>query len=145
MIDTKALREIATAATQGPWRVEAGTTLIWGACSQDDTTTYGMGYPIAEARVSPSNPRWAPGPSADEGEANASHIATFDPPTVVAMLDEIDRLRALIGRAGEAMKRLGSVEAFTIPCIVPGDFFPEMSARLDYARTIAAEIEEALK
>src|SRR5690606_23791464 len=29
----------------------------------------------------------------DEDLANARHIATFDPPTVLALLDEIERLR----------------------------------------------------
>ena len=35
--------------TPGPWRVEEGTTLVWGACNPDDQTTYGMGFPVAEA------------------------------------------------------------------------------------------------
>ena len=37
--------------TKGPWRLEAGTNLVWGACNPDDTTSYGMGIPVAEARV----------------------------------------------------------------------------------------------
>lgn len=37
--------------TAGPWRVEDGTTLVWGKCDPDDNTTYGMGYPVAVASI----------------------------------------------------------------------------------------------
>jgi len=37
--------------TPGPWRLEEGTNLVWGACNPDDTTSYGMGMPVAEAKV----------------------------------------------------------------------------------------------
>ncbi len=61
--------------TKGPWRVEEGTTLVWGACDNQDTTGRGMGYPVAEARVSGISP-WAKGrPDRDEGKANAHLIA----------------------------------------------------------------------
>lgn len=61
--------------TPGPWRVEEGTTLIWGDCNPDDTTTYGMGYPIAECRMTPSA-SWARGPKKyEEAEANTRLIA----------------------------------------------------------------------
>jgi hypothetical protein len=40
-----------SAYTPGPWRQEAGTNLVWGACDLDDTTSYGMGVPVAEAKV----------------------------------------------------------------------------------------------
>lgn len=60
--------------TPGPWRVETGTTVVWGACDPDDKSSYGMGYPVADARNSPYF-RWAGGPDADEGEANARLIA----------------------------------------------------------------------
>lgn len=59
--------------TPTPWRVEAGTTLIWGDCNPDDNSTRGMGYPIAECRITPSG-NWSTGPYADEGAANATHI-----------------------------------------------------------------------
>ncbi len=35
--------------TKGPWRVEEGTTLIWGDCNPEDTSSYGMGYPSLNA------------------------------------------------------------------------------------------------
>lgn len=64
-----------TKFTPGPWRVEAGTTLIWGDCNPDDPTNYGLGYPIAECRLTPCA-SWAKGPrKAEEAEANANLIA----------------------------------------------------------------------
>lgn len=33
--------------------------------------------------------------------ANAAHIATFDPPTVLALIDEIERLRATLDAVRE--------------------------------------------
>jgi hypothetical protein len=62
------------AQTPGPWRVEQDTTLIWGACNEDDTTFNGMGYPIAECRTMPIS-NWAAGPDYDAAEANARLIA----------------------------------------------------------------------
>jgi hypothetical protein len=57
--------------TPTPWRVEDGTDLIWGACDQDDHSTYGMGYPICEGKLGYWGDR-----RADRGErdANAAFI-----------------------------------------------------------------------
>lgn len=64
-----------TRYTPGPWRVEEGTTLIWGDCRQDDETNYGLGYPVAECRLTPSA-SWAKGPRTyEEAEANAQLVA----------------------------------------------------------------------
>ena len=60
--------------TPGPWRIESGTTLLWGACSEDDLSSYGMGYPIAECRITPIS-KWPKGPNYDEGIANARLIS----------------------------------------------------------------------
>lgn len=61
------------AGTDGPWRVEDGTALIWGDCNPQDMTTRGMGRPTAECRTTPefrkTRPDW------DEGVANARRIA----------------------------------------------------------------------
>ena len=59
--------------TPTPWRIENGTTLIWGNCNPDDHSTRGMGYPIVEAMINPSG-NWSTGPYADEGNANAEFI-----------------------------------------------------------------------
>lgn len=61
--------------TPTPWRIEDNTTLIWGACNPDDLSSYGMGYPVAECRITPiSQSSWCNAPYSDEGEANAAHI-----------------------------------------------------------------------
>jgi len=61
--------------TPTPWRIEEGTTGIWGACNPDDQSSYGMGYPVTDARITPvSMSSWCKGPYADEGEANARRI-----------------------------------------------------------------------
>lgn len=66
--------QAVTKHTPGPWRIEEGTTLVWGHCDADDLSNRGMGYPIAEARITPIS-LWAKGPDADAGEANARLIA----------------------------------------------------------------------
>lgn len=87
-----------TDATPGPWRVEEGTTLVWGACNSDDLSTRGMGYPITECRITPSA-SWAKGPSADEGEANARLIAAA-PDLLEALKAQIEAHRLLCEAAG---------------------------------------------
>jgi len=62
--------------TKGPWRVEGGTTVVWGACNPDDLSNYGMGYPVTDCRITPvSNSSWCQGPEYEEGYANAHLIA----------------------------------------------------------------------
>lgn len=81
--------------TPGPWRVEEGTTLIWGDCNPDDTTTYGMGYPIAECRMTPSA-SWARGPKKyEEAEANA-HLISAAPDLLSAATLFAESLKYLI-------------------------------------------------
>lgn len=64
-----------TKHTPGELRVEQETALIWGNCNPDDNSSYGMGYPIAECRSTPSG-YWAKGPKGwEEAEANAARIA----------------------------------------------------------------------
>lgn len=89
--------------TPGPWRVEEGTTLIWGDCNPDDTTTYGMGYPIAECRMTPSA-SWAKGPKKyEEAEANARLIAAAPDLFEVATLfaSSLEYLIALDRKKGD--------------------------------------------
>jgi hypothetical protein len=59
------------AHTPTPWRVEDGTTLIWGKCDPDDKTTYGMGYPVARLEHPYSSSRL---PTPEEQDANAALI-----------------------------------------------------------------------
>lgn len=60
--------------TPGPWRVEYGTTLVWGNCDSEDQSSSGMGYPVAEARITPAG-SWTKRPDVIEGDANAHLIA----------------------------------------------------------------------
>lgn len=59
--------------TPGPWRIEDGTTLIWGNCNPDDRTSYGMGYPVADGHF----PRryCTERPTIDEIDGNVRLIA----------------------------------------------------------------------
>lgn len=58
--------------TPGPWRVEEGTTLIWGGCDPDDETNWGFGRPLVDAyRPSFTHPNL----SDEELDANARLIA----------------------------------------------------------------------
>lgn len=97
--------------TPGPWRLEQDTTLVWGACDPDDSSDRGMGYPIAECRISPTSHLWAKEPKLDEGEANARLIAAAPKlkDALTAMLDywggyecpEVDAAIAVMQELGE--------------------------------------------
>ena len=89
-MDIDKLKETLAAATKGPWRVESETTLIWGNCNPDDQTNNGMGFPVAEARITPCG-LWTKRPDSDEGEANSALIAMA--PDLAA---EVIRLTALV-------------------------------------------------
>lgn len=80
------LRRIAETATPGPWRIIPGTNVFSVVAPE----TQNQRYPYY---------RWAviadTDPSSVDGEqavANACYIAAFHPSTVLAMLDEIERL-----------------------------------------------------
>lgn len=100
--------------TKGPWRVEEGTTLVWGACNPDDLTNYGMGYPVAECRITPIS-SWAKGPDSDEGEANARLIAAapdlLEVAKRLASLEHEDMGRAFPSREDIAAARAAIAKA----------------------------------
>ena len=83
-IDLTKLRKIAEAATPGPW--EYGMTTFGDP--QDGPT---------HACVRVENADWwdnlAVIEGSAEGDLNMAHIAVFDPPTVLALLDEVEELR----------------------------------------------------
>lgn len=72
-IDVKRLREVAEAATPGPW--------------SDDRTEGNVWAPGNRERVAQTFARhyWQ----------DTEHIATFDPPTVLALLDRLEAAEAL--------------------------------------------------
>lgn len=82
-LDLTKLREIAEAATPGPW--EAGMTTFGDP--RDGAT---------HACVRVEGAHWtdhlAVGEGCAEADLNMAHIAAFDPPTVIALIDEIGRL-----------------------------------------------------
>lgn len=83
--------------TKGPWRVEEGTTLIWGACNRDDNSSYGMGYPVAEAQMPR---RWnGDNPTTEEIDTNARAIASL--PDLIA---ELKRTREALEIAREYLE-----------------------------------------
>lgn len=101
-----ALPGLVAEATPGPWRVEQDTTLIWGRCDPDDVSNRGMGYPIAESRITPIS-SWAKGPDLHEGEANARLIALAPDlaATVIEQQRIIENLRSLEQQNREAANR----------------------------------------
>ena len=74
-LDLTKLREIAEAATDGPWNLHTLRT---------DETHDIRGSIDDEANIVIY---------AECEDADAHHIATFDPPTVLALIDELERLR----------------------------------------------------
>lgn len=73
-IDTKRLRELAEKATPGPWRSNPRTAKVYYLASGGDSAD--LSYILSENEAS-----------------DAEFIAATDPQTVLALLDEIDRLR----------------------------------------------------
>ena len=87
--DLKTLREVAERATPGPWfwamtKSDEHTSLMRSGsgdyiiCPQAEIGDYGL-----------SVTQWN-----DVSPSDAAHIAAFDPPTVLALIDEVERLRA---------------------------------------------------
>lgn len=98
------LRRIAEAATPGPWeldireygfRIRMGSAVPYTGVYKpqhliewDPGVYYALEYPETDAE----NRQYL------EAEANARHIATFDPPTALAMLDRIEALEYMVLR-----------------------------------------------
>ncbi|MCL8026329.1 ead/Ea22-like family protein [Nocardioides bruguierae] len=108
-LDIDALREVARGATDGPWGYDA-----WG---NESSSVYVSGIlrpptGVAVAHgssVEPTDgePDWAwVERRFKQSRRDAEHIATFDPPTVLALLDELERLRATVARV-EALAEAG--------------------------------------
>lgn len=85
-IDLSALRAVAESATPGPWIATEPSE--W---DQDDSTVQQSGV-----RVNGHSLTWDDHGGEVFEPRDATHIATFDPPTILALLDEIDRLRGTL-------------------------------------------------
>ena len=73
MTDLAKLRAVAEAATQGKWWRHSNVSEVVRCGQKVDGLA---GEPV-------------------EGAANATHVATFDPPTVLQLLDDLAEARAL--------------------------------------------------
>lgn len=82
-VDVAALRAVAEAATPGPW-VRSGSSIETDhECSPNHDC-----WPVADAYTA-TYPR-------DLNRADAEHIATFDPPTVLTLLALAEQHAALV-------------------------------------------------
>jgi hypothetical protein len=91
-VDVEGMRKVAEAATRGRWTANLHHTQVSAG------RTYGFihasaAVPLAAVTLG------VEGMSEDEGRANAAHIATFDPPTVLAMLARIEELEEALDAA----------------------------------------------
>lgn len=96
--------------TPGPWMLEEGTTTVWGRCDHEANSSHGMGYVIAEFRVTPAG-RWASGPNYDEGEANA-RLASFSPQLLTAGKHLVVKLAETYKAAGLDPKECQAIRDF---------------------------------
>lgn len=108
--DTEALRRVAKAATPGPWRCEEGST-SYPECDDRDfwaavLSPYGREIVTLQERYS------LKADDRRDYDFDAHHIATFDPPTVLALLDERD---AAANRISELEARVGVLEGVLKP------------------------------
>lgn len=87
-LDLAGLRRIAEAATPGPW---------------------GRGFDGEVMRLDAYDREMDEHVTSPDAEADANHIAAFDPPTVLALLDRIKELEAERHKAQRACRTLGKV------------------------------------
>ncbi len=85
-IDLDALEATARAATPGPWLI--GNSEMYGPSA---ITRDAEGLPQVQDQ-------WVC--DADAGHPNAEHIATFDPPTVLALIARLREAEAVIAEIG---------------------------------------------
>ena len=93
-LDLTELREIVEAATPGPWEAELAAKRKCTALNCDFDHWYNLVHVEGVALFKDSV----------LATEDALHIATFDPPTVLALIDEIERLR----------ETLATVKAITV-------------------------------
>ena len=93
MIDTNELRKLCTSATPGPWYISAPSEqAVW--------------YDIKDRRYLIAD---TSNGFTDDG--NAEYIAAVNPATVLALLDELDRLRTIEASARNLVKVKGRLHA----------------------------------
>ena len=91
------LRKVAEAATPGPWEVQHREGLDWLSSSPHiNSGDHEPGSTVRRAGAGDS--AWGSTWPHRNARADATHIATFDPPTVLALLDRVAELEAVVGR-----------------------------------------------
>lgn len=100
-----ALQAVAEAATPGPWRVEEGTTLVWGRCEiADDGTVEKLGVPILHPRD--ISGAWTKHLPLEEHKANVAFVAAFSPATALRLLKEHREMAAERDRWRDTAQKL---------------------------------------
>src|SRR5690606_17625289 len=85
------LRRIAEAATPGPWEIPAANVFrVVAPKAGHHNPPSGKAPPYPWAIIADADTE---GTSGEQAASNMQYISTFDPPTVLALLDEIERLR----------------------------------------------------
>ena len=128
-----ALREAAERATPGPWLAAAKPSSVvgWPVVATGNgrsicSVTYSQ--PLGPGEVAPGE-HWFDRKFNTESAANAAYIALADPPTILALLAERERLRG-------ALERLAGYERNGVSKF---DFIAE----IDVMRSIARQALEA--
>jgi len=103
-IDTQRLRELAQKATPGPWK--AGCLASWNADGVSCRFVYRGKDESVQTRVRIKGGEGVNG-SVFDCDADAEYIAAANPATVLALLDEIDRLRTIEAAASNLVKVKG--------------------------------------
>ena len=103
-IDTQRLRELAQKATPGPWK--AGCLASWNADGVSCRFVYRGKDESVQTRVRIKGGEGVNG-SVFDCDADAEYIAAANPATVLALLDEIDRLRTIEAAASNLDKVKG--------------------------------------
>lgn len=105
-IDTARLRELAEKAVPGPWDLEYDDETVEVNAGSARTTwneAHTVGFPASSwaprDRILERDVGYLDEAEADEIAADAEYIAAANPQTVLALLDEIDRLRSAIREA----------------------------------------------
>lgn len=84
------LKAVAEAATEGPWKPKNMPV----PAIHDGNAPY-------SAVVTDNSDEWIVCTSTMPNDPDLQHIATFDPPMVAALMDEIDHLREQVAAMGD--------------------------------------------
>lgn len=104
-LDLKVLRKVAEAATPGPWVPVPAKRDSGGYEPFYAVKVEGRLLPITYARQD-----WE-GFGNGSTKFNATHIATFDPPTVLALLSRLEQAESAVSRVEKLLADSEEIEA----------------------------------